>query len=169
MLNDWLKPIVFSMARLDRVKNITGMVECCTKNAKTGFSISVWLLTAGAVLLLREGRPCIRINLPKESTLQKDLARRNLGNQNTSIEGLDMEDKSNIQIPPFTSIVVPSSLDDQEENDFAFQPSVLSQQFSSWKLLLKYLVIFVDNLAIWCVYLMNMDPHSASGQVLYRF
>ena len=34
MLNDRSKPIIFSMARLDRVKNITGLVECYAKNAK---------------------------------------------------------------------------------------------------------------------------------------
>ncbi|KAK4355656.1 hypothetical protein RND71_024627 [Anisodus tanguticus] len=32
-LNDQSKPIIFSMARLDRVKNITGLVECYAKNA----------------------------------------------------------------------------------------------------------------------------------------
>lgn len=32
-LNDKSKPIIFSMARLDRVKNITGLVECYAKNA----------------------------------------------------------------------------------------------------------------------------------------
>lgn len=34
MLDDRSKPIIFSMARLDRVKNITGLVECYAKNAK---------------------------------------------------------------------------------------------------------------------------------------
>ncbi|KAJ9696556.1 hypothetical protein PVL29_008664 [Vitis rotundifolia] len=34
LLNDRSKPIIFSMARLDRVKNITGLVECYAKNAK---------------------------------------------------------------------------------------------------------------------------------------
>ncbi|CBI36885.3 hypothetical protein VitviT2T_009533 [Vitis vinifera] len=34
MLNDRSKPIIFSMARLDQVKNITGLVECYAKNAK---------------------------------------------------------------------------------------------------------------------------------------
>ncbi|KAK8650671.1 hypothetical protein V6N13_140299 [Hibiscus sabdariffa] len=33
-LSDRSKPIVFSMARLDRVKNMTGLVECYAKNAK---------------------------------------------------------------------------------------------------------------------------------------
>lgn len=33
-LSDKSKPIIFSMARLDRVKNITGLVECYAKNAK---------------------------------------------------------------------------------------------------------------------------------------
>ncbi|KAJ1402384.1 Sucrose synthase [Sesbania bispinosa] len=33
-LNDQSKPIIFSMARLDRVKNITGLVECYGKNTK---------------------------------------------------------------------------------------------------------------------------------------
>ncbi|RAL42094.1 unnamed protein product [Cuscuta campestris] len=33
-LSDPSKPIIFSMARLDRVKNITGLVECYAKNAK---------------------------------------------------------------------------------------------------------------------------------------
>nr|XP_016512968.1 PREDICTED: sucrose synthase 2-like [Nicotiana tabacum] len=32
-LNDKSKPIIFSMARLDHVKNITGLVECYAKNA----------------------------------------------------------------------------------------------------------------------------------------
>ncbi|KAK4787988.1 hypothetical protein SAY86_019307 [Trapa natans] len=31
-LSDRLKPMIFSMARLDRVKNITGLVECYAKN-----------------------------------------------------------------------------------------------------------------------------------------
>ncbi|EXB33532.1 Sucrose synthase 2 [Morus notabilis] len=34
MLNDRSKPIIFSMARLDRVKNITGLVELYAKNDK---------------------------------------------------------------------------------------------------------------------------------------
>lgn len=34
MLRDQSKPIIFSMARLDRVKNLTGLVECYGKNAK---------------------------------------------------------------------------------------------------------------------------------------
>ncbi|XP_068664286.1 sucrose synthase 1-like [Aristolochia californica] len=34
MLNDRTKPIIFSMARLDRVKNITGLVEWFGKNAR---------------------------------------------------------------------------------------------------------------------------------------
>lgn len=33
-LNDRSKPIIFSMARLDHVKNITGLVECYAKNKK---------------------------------------------------------------------------------------------------------------------------------------
>ncbi|KAI8574775.1 hypothetical protein RHMOL_Rhmol01G0380200 [Rhododendron molle] len=33
-LSDPSKPIIFSMARLDRVKNITGLVECYAKNTK---------------------------------------------------------------------------------------------------------------------------------------
>ncbi|XVE77579.1 hypothetical protein DITRI_Ditri13aG0074800 [Diplodiscus trichospermus] len=33
-LSDQSKPIIFSMARLDRVKNMTGLVECYGKNAK---------------------------------------------------------------------------------------------------------------------------------------
>ncbi|XVF22174.1 hypothetical protein REPUB_Repub12eG0151000 [Reevesia pubescens] len=33
-LSDRSKPIIFSMARLDRVKNMTGLVECYAKNAK---------------------------------------------------------------------------------------------------------------------------------------
>ncbi|KAK9756925.1 hypothetical protein RND81_01G130200 [Saponaria officinalis] len=33
-LEDPSKPVIFSMARLDRVKNITGLVECYGKNAK---------------------------------------------------------------------------------------------------------------------------------------
>lgn len=33
-LDDQSKPIIFSMARLDRVKNITGLVECYAKNSK---------------------------------------------------------------------------------------------------------------------------------------
>lgn len=33
-LSDQLKPIIFSMARLDRVKNLTGLVECYAKNSK---------------------------------------------------------------------------------------------------------------------------------------
>ncbi|MGJ2543720.1 glycosyltransferase, partial [Salmonella enterica subsp. enterica serovar Paratyphi A] len=33
-LSDPSKPIIFSMARLDRVKNITGLVECYAKNPK---------------------------------------------------------------------------------------------------------------------------------------
>ncbi|CAL5425969.1 unnamed protein product [Camellia sinensis] len=33
-LSDPSKPIIFSMARLDRVKNITGLVECYAKNSK---------------------------------------------------------------------------------------------------------------------------------------
>lgn len=33
-LSDHSKPIIFSMARLDHVKNITGLVECYAKNAK---------------------------------------------------------------------------------------------------------------------------------------
>nr|XP_010938368.1 LOW QUALITY PROTEIN: sucrose synthase 4 [Elaeis guineensis] len=33
-LDDRSKPIIFSMARLDRVKNITGLVECFAKNTK---------------------------------------------------------------------------------------------------------------------------------------
>uniref|UniRef100_A0A803M9F6 Sucrose synthase n=1 Tax=Chenopodium quinoa TaxID=63459 RepID=A0A803M9F6_CHEQI len=34
ILDDTSKPMIFSMARLDRVKNITGLVECYAKNAK---------------------------------------------------------------------------------------------------------------------------------------
>lgn len=34
MLNDRSKPAIFSMARLDRVKNITGLVELYAKNDK---------------------------------------------------------------------------------------------------------------------------------------
>lgn len=34
MLSDRSKPIIFSMARLDRVKNITGLVECFGKSSK---------------------------------------------------------------------------------------------------------------------------------------
>ncbi|KAK9288969.1 hypothetical protein L1049_017440 [Liquidambar formosana] len=34
MLSDRSKPIIFSMARLDRVKNITGLVECYGKSTK---------------------------------------------------------------------------------------------------------------------------------------
>ncbi|TQE06576.1 hypothetical protein C1H46_007818 [Malus baccata] len=34
LLSDRSKPIVFSMARLDRVKNLTGLVECYAKSAK---------------------------------------------------------------------------------------------------------------------------------------
>lgn len=34
MLNDRSKPIIFSMARLDRVKNLTGLVECYGKSSK---------------------------------------------------------------------------------------------------------------------------------------
>ncbi|OMO81985.1 Sucrose synthase [Corchorus olitorius] len=34
ILSDQSKPIIFSMARLDRVKNMTGLVECYGKNAK---------------------------------------------------------------------------------------------------------------------------------------
>lgn len=34
VLNDQSKPVIFSMARLDRVKNITGLVEMYAKNAK---------------------------------------------------------------------------------------------------------------------------------------
>lgn len=34
ILDDTSKPIIFSMARLDHVKNITGLVECYGKNAK---------------------------------------------------------------------------------------------------------------------------------------
>lgn len=34
MLSDRSKPIIFSMARLDRVKNLTGLVECYGKNAR---------------------------------------------------------------------------------------------------------------------------------------
>lgn len=34
MLNDRSKPLIFSMARLDRVKNITGLVELYAKNDK---------------------------------------------------------------------------------------------------------------------------------------
>lgn len=33
-LSDRSKPIIFSMARLDRVKNLTGLVECYAKNSK---------------------------------------------------------------------------------------------------------------------------------------
>lgn len=33
-LKDRSKPIIFSMARLDRVKNISGLVECYAKNRK---------------------------------------------------------------------------------------------------------------------------------------
>ncbi|PKI75327.1 hypothetical protein CRG98_004284, partial [Punica granatum] len=33
-LSDRSKPMIFSMARLDRVKNITGLVECYAKNSK---------------------------------------------------------------------------------------------------------------------------------------
>lgn len=33
-LSDKSKPIIFSMARLDKVKNITGLVECYSKNKK---------------------------------------------------------------------------------------------------------------------------------------
>ena len=71
------------------------------------------------------------VNHPNESTLRKDLARRNLMNQGMSRGGSDMEDKGNIQIPLFSSIMVSSSLDDQEENDSTSQPYVLIQQFSS--------------------------------------
>ena len=90
-------------------------------------------------------------------------------NQGMSRGGSDMEDKGNIQIPLFSSIMVSSSLDDQEENDSTSQPYVLIQQFSSWKPLLKYLVIFIDNLMIWHVYFMNIDSIPALGQMLYRF
>lgn len=34
MLSDQSKPIIFSMARLDRVKNLTGLVECYGKSNK---------------------------------------------------------------------------------------------------------------------------------------
>ncbi|XP_031277138.1 sucrose synthase 2-like [Pistacia vera] len=34
MLHDRSKPIIFSMARLDRVKNLTGLVECYSKSSK---------------------------------------------------------------------------------------------------------------------------------------
>lgn len=34
MLSDRSKPIIFSMARFDRVKNLTGLVECYAKNSK---------------------------------------------------------------------------------------------------------------------------------------
>lgn len=34
LLSDHSKPIIFSMARLDRVKNITGLIECYGKNTK---------------------------------------------------------------------------------------------------------------------------------------
>lgn len=34
LLSDQSKPIIFSMARLDRVKNLTGLVECYAKNSK---------------------------------------------------------------------------------------------------------------------------------------
>ncbi|KAJ4722129.1 Sucrose synthase [Melia azedarach] len=34
MLNDRSKPIIFSMARLDRVKNLTGLVECYGKSSR---------------------------------------------------------------------------------------------------------------------------------------
>ncbi|KAG5132795.1 hypothetical protein JHK82_023983 [Glycine max] len=34
LLNDKSKPIIFSMARLDSVKNITGLVECFGKSSK---------------------------------------------------------------------------------------------------------------------------------------
>ncbi|KAL5785164.1 hypothetical protein ACOSQ2_007556 [Xanthoceras sorbifolium] len=34
MLNDRSKPIIFSMARLDRVKNLTGLVECYGKSSQ---------------------------------------------------------------------------------------------------------------------------------------
>lgn len=34
MLSDNSKPIIFSMARLDRVKNLTGLVECYGKNTR---------------------------------------------------------------------------------------------------------------------------------------
>ncbi len=34
MLNDKKKPIIFSMARLDRVKNMTGLVEWYGKNKR---------------------------------------------------------------------------------------------------------------------------------------
>jgi sucrose synthase len=34
MLSDRSKPIIFSMARLDRVKNLTGLVECYGKSNK---------------------------------------------------------------------------------------------------------------------------------------
>ncbi|KAJ9691499.1 hypothetical protein PVL29_013626 [Vitis rotundifolia] len=47
---------------------------------------------------------------------------RNIMNQGMSSGGPNMEDKGNIQIPPFGSIMVSSSLDDQEENDSASQP-----------------------------------------------
>ncbi|KAJ9671214.1 hypothetical protein PVL29_027279 [Vitis rotundifolia] len=52
---------------------------------------------------------------------------RNIMNQGMSSGGPNMDDKGNIQIPPFGSIMVSSSLDDQEENDSASQPPVLSQ------------------------------------------
>ena len=34
MLSDPSKPIIFSMARLDRVKNLTGLVECYGKSSR---------------------------------------------------------------------------------------------------------------------------------------
>jgi len=34
MLRDRTKPIMFSMARLDKVKNLTGLVECYGKSSK---------------------------------------------------------------------------------------------------------------------------------------
>lgn len=34
LLSDHSKPMIFSMARLDKVKNITGLVECYAKNTK---------------------------------------------------------------------------------------------------------------------------------------
>lgn len=66
---------------------------------------------------------------------------RNIMNQGMSSGGPNMEDKGNIQIPPFGSIMVSSSLDDQEENDSASQPRVLSRKAAVMFEHLMYLLV----------------------------
>ncbi|KAM0984885.1 hypothetical protein ACFX13_012422 [Malus domestica] len=54
LLSDRSKPIVFSMARLDRVKILTGLVECYAKSAKLREMIN--LVVVGGYMDVKNSR-----------------------------------------------------------------------------------------------------------------